>query len=82
MVRREVLRVALVPVHLWVSTCDGSRELSHGPFVWVVDAISLFYGFITTSLFILCLYMYGGKFYIVCNCVMYFLVLNTLHCFV
>ena len=43
---REALCDALVPVHWWVSTCDGSRELSHGafvwvvgPFVWVVDAI-------------------------------------------
>ena len=51
MVRGEALRDALVPVHRWVSTCDGSRELSHGPCVWVVNVKSLFYGFITTSLF-------------------------------
>ena len=51
-VRGEALRDALVPVHRWASTCDGSRELSHGPCVWVVDVISLFYGSITTSLFV------------------------------
>ena len=77
MVRREALHV-----HRWVSTYDGSRELSHGLFVWVVDAIPLFYGFIITSLFILCLYMCGGKFYSVCKFVMYCLLLITLHCFV
>ena len=36
-----------------------ARENSHGPFVFVVDVISLFYGFmgfITTSLFLLCLW--------------------------
>ena len=80
--RGEALRDALVTVYRWVSTCDGSRELSYGPFEWVVDAISLFYGFITTSLFIQCLYMYSGKFYIVYNSVMYFLLFNILHCFV
>ena len=53
LVRGEALRDALVPVHRWVSKCDGSRELSHGPFVWVVNVKSLFYGFIT-SLFLLC----------------------------
>ena len=53
-VRGEALFDALVPVHRWVSTCDGSRGLSHGPFVWVVNVNSLFYGFITTSIFILC----------------------------
>lgn len=38
----EALRDALVPVHRWVSTCDGSRELSHYPGVWAVDVKSLF----------------------------------------
>ena len=32
----EALCDALVPVHRWVSTSDGSRELPSGPFVWVV----------------------------------------------
>ena len=54
MVRGEALCDALVPVHGWVSTCDGSRELSHGPFVCVEDVISLFNGFNTTYLFIHC----------------------------
>ena len=53
MVRGETLRDALVPVHQWVSACDGSREHLHSPFVWVVNVKSLFYDFIT-SLFILC----------------------------
>ena len=52
MLRGEALRDALVPVHLRVSACDGSRELSHGPFVWLVDVIPLYNGLNTTSLFI------------------------------
>ena len=44
----------LVPVHRRISTYEGSREFSHGPYVWVVDVISLSYDFITASLFILC----------------------------
>ena len=53
-VRGEAVRDALVLVHRWVSTCDSSRELSHDPFVCVVNVKSLFFDFITTSLFILC----------------------------
>ena len=50
----EALRGVVVPVHRWVSTCDGSRELSRGPFVWMVYVISLFYGFLTTSYIMIC----------------------------
>ena len=32
-----------------VGICDGSWELSHGPSVWVGNAKSFFYDFITTS---------------------------------
>ena len=36
-------------MHWWVSTCDGSPELSHDPFVLMVYIISLFYDSVTTS---------------------------------